>query len=124
MAGAYTVFANSGVHINPWMLASVRNASGDIVADYSPEAKQVLDPRVAFLTQSLLEGVMTYGTGAVVRGRGFTAPAAGKTGTEHDAGWFAAYTPPALRRVGRQRRLHRHQDQGADAAAPIRAEFT
>ena len=55
MAGAYTVFANNGVHLKPWVLASVRNAQGDIVADFAPEAKQVLDPRTAFLTQSLLQ---------------------------------------------------------------------
>ncbi len=91
MAGAYTVFANNGVHLTPWMLASVRNPNGDIVSDFSPDAKQVLDPRAAYLTQSLLEGVMNYGTAAAVRGHGFTAPAAGKTGTSHDA-WFAGYT--------------------------------
>ncbi len=62
MAGAYTVFANNGVHLNPWMLASVRNTNGDIVSDFSPEAKQVMDPRAAYLTQSLLEGAMNYGT--------------------------------------------------------------
>ena len=95
MAGAYTVFANNGVHLKPWMLASVRNANGDIVADFAPEAKQVLDPRAAYLTQSLLEGVMNYGTAAAVRGHGFTAPAAGKTGTSHDA-WFAGYTSNLL----------------------------
>ncbi len=31
MAGAYTVFANNGLHIDPWMLASVRTASGDMI---------------------------------------------------------------------------------------------
>jgi penicillin-binding protein 1B len=123
MAGAYTVFANSGVHINPWMLASVRNASGDIVADYSPEAKQVMDPRVSYLTQSLMENVMSYGTGAVVRGRGFSAPAAGKTGTEHDA-WFAAYTSTLLCVVWVGNDDYTDiKIQGADAAAPIWAEF-
>jgi penicillin-binding protein 1B len=123
MAGAYTVFANNGVHINPWMLASVRNTSGDIVADYSPNAKQVLDPRVAFLTQSLMEAVMNYGTGSVVRGRGFTAPAAGKTGTEHDA-WFAAYTSTLLCVVWVGNDDYTDiKIQGADAAAPIWAEF-
>ncbi|WP_260704974.1 transglycosylase domain-containing protein [Edaphobacter flagellatus] len=123
MAGAYTVFANNGVHINPWMLASVRNSSGDIVADYSPEAKQVLDPRVAFLTQSLMEGVMNYGTAAGVRGRGFTAPAAGKTGTEHDA-WFAAYTSTLLCVVWVGNDDYTDiKLQGADAAAPIWTEF-
>ncbi len=95
MAGAYTVFANNGVHLKPWMLASVRNANGDIVADFAPEAKQVLDPRTAYLTQSLMEGAMTFGTAAAVRGHGFTAPGAGKTGTSHDA-WFAGYTSNLL----------------------------
>ena len=65
--------------------------NGDIVSDYSPEAKQVLDPRVAYLTQSLLESVMARGTGASARAHGFLAPAAGKTGTSHDV-WFAGYT--------------------------------
>jgi penicillin-binding protein 1B len=91
MAGAYTVFANGGVHLNPWLLASVRDSNGDIVADFAPEAKQVMDPRAAYLTQSLLEGVMNFGYGVEVRKLGFTAPAAGKTGTSHDA-WFAAYS--------------------------------
>ena len=36
MAGAYTVFANGGVHIDPWMLASVRTPTGDIIDDYTP----------------------------------------------------------------------------------------
>jgi penicillin-binding protein 1B len=129
MAGAYTVFANSGVHLTPWMLASVRNANGDIVSDFSPEAKQVLDPRVAYLTQSLLENVMTRGTGASARQHGFLAPAAGKTGTSHDV-WFAGYTSNLICVVwvgnddytdishGLTRPL-----QGADAAAPLWAEF-
>jgi penicillin-binding protein 1B len=129
MAGAYTVFANSGVHLTPWMLASVRNANGDIVSDYSPEAKQVLDPRVAYLTQSLLESVMARGTGASARAHGFLAPAAGKTGTSHDV-WFAGYTSNLICVVwvgnddytdistGLSRPL-----QGADAAAPLWAEF-
>jgi penicillin-binding protein 1B len=129
MAGAYTVFANSGVHLKPWALASVRNANGDIVADYAPEAKQVLDPRTAYLTQSLLENVMTFGTGASARAHGFTAPAAGKTGTSHDV-WFAGYSSNLLCVIwvgnddytdvsrGLSRPL-----QGADAAAPIWAEF-
>jgi penicillin-binding protein 1B len=123
MAGAYTVFANSGVHLTPWMLASVRNASGDIVSDYSPEAKQVMDPRAAYLTQSLLEGVMNYGTAAAVRGHGFTAPAAGKTGTSHDA-WFAGYTSNLICIVWVGNDDYTDiKMEGAHAAAPIWTEF-
>ncbi len=123
MAGAYTVFANGGVHLKPWMLASVRNTSGDIVADFSPEAKQVLDPRTAFLTQSLLENVMTYGTASAARAHGFTAPAAGKTGTSHDA-WFAGYTSNLICIVWVGNDDYTDVKlQGAHAAAPIWAEF-
>ena len=68
VAGAYTVFANGGVHLDPWMLASVRTPTGDIIDDYSPTARTVLDPRVAFLTTSMMEDVLRgEGTGAGVR---------------------------------------------------------
>jgi penicillin-binding protein 1B len=123
IAGAYTVFANNGVHLTPWMLASVRNTNGDIVSDFSPEAKQILDPRVAYLTQSLMEGVINYGTGASVRSQGFTAPAAGKTGTEHDA-WFAGYTSNLLCVVWIGNDDYTDiKIEGAHAAAPIWAAF-
>src|SRR5258705_1709466 len=123
MACAYTVVANNGVHLTPWMLASVRNTNGDIVSDFSPEAKQVMDPRAAFLTQSLLEGVMNYDTAAAVRGHGFTAPAAGKTGTSHDA-WFAGYTSNLLCIVWVGNDDYTSIEiQGAHAAAPIWTEF-
>ncbi len=96
MSGAYTVFANNGLHIDPWMVASVRTPSGDIISDYTPTSRQVLDPRVAYLTTRMMEDVLTgVGTGAGVRNMGFLAPAAGKTGTEHDS-WFAGYTSNLL----------------------------
>ena len=91
MSGAYTVFANSGVKIDPWMLASVRSPNGDVMNDYTPATKPVLDPRAAYLTVSLMQNVLNGGTGSIVRRLGFTAPAAGKTGTSHDA-WFAGFT--------------------------------
>ena len=123
MAGAYTLFANSGVHLKPWMLASVRNSNGDIVADFAPEAKQVLDPRTAYLTQSLLQGAMTFGTASAVRGHGYSAPGAGKTGTSHDA-WFAGYSSNLLCIIWVGNDDYTDVKlQGADAAAPIWAEF-
>jgi penicillin-binding protein 1B len=123
MAGAYTVFANYGVHLDPWALASVRSINGDIVADFAPTAKQVMDPRAAYLTQSLLQGVMDFGYGVAVRQRGFTAPAAGKTGTSHDA-WFAAYSSNLICVVWVGNDDYTDVKlSGALAAAPIWAEF-
>jgi penicillin-binding protein 1B len=50
-----------------------------------------MDPRVAYLVVDVLRDTMNRGTGAGARSRGFTAPAAGKTGTSRDA-WFAGFT--------------------------------
>ncbi|MGA2832672.1 MAG: transglycosylase domain-containing protein [Terracidiphilus sp.] len=123
MAGAYTIFANNGVGLDPWMLASVRTSTGDVVTDYTPSSKQVLDPRAAFLTTDMLENVINHGTGAGVRGLGFTSPAAGKTGTSHDA-WFAGFTSNLLCIVWVGNDDYTDvKIEGAHAAAPIWAEF-
>jgi penicillin-binding protein 1B len=124
MSGAYTIFANGGLHIDPWVLASVRTSTGDIVQDYTPEARQVLDPRVAFLTTSMMEAVLQGdGTGAGVRNLGFISPAAGKTGTSHDA-WFAGFTSNLLCVVWVGNDDYSDiKLQGAQAAAPIWAAF-
>ena len=123
MAGAYTVFANGGLHLDPWMLASVRTPTGDIINDYAPTSKRVLDARVAYLATDMLENVINHGTGAGTRLRGFTAPAAGKTGTDHDA-WFAGYTSNLLCIVWVGNDDYSQLNiEGADAAAPIWAEF-
>src|SRR5262249_14359596 len=96
MAGAYTVFANGGVRISPILINSVRNSDGDVVSDFHPDHAQVLDPRVAFVTTNMMEGVINNGLAyPAVRGHGFMAPAAGKTGTSHD-GWFAGFTSDIL----------------------------
>jgi penicillin-binding protein 1B len=123
MAGAYTTFANYGTRIVPWEIASVRSANGDPLSDHQPDEKPILDPRVAYLTTNMLQNVMNAGTAAEVRGRGFQAPAAGKTGTSHDA-WFAGYTSNliCIIWVGNDD----YSDiklEGAHAAAPIWAEF-
>jgi penicillin-binding protein 1B len=124
MAGAYTVFANGGDKIDPWMLASVRNSNGDPIVDYSPVTKPVLDPRVAFLTTALMENVLDAGgTGSVVRSMGFTAPAAGKTGTSDDA-WFAGFTSNLICVVWVGNDDNSDiKIEGAHAAAPIWADF-
>jgi penicillin-binding protein 1B len=96
VAGAYTVFANNGVRLSPIWLRSVRNSKGDVLANYSTDQRQVLDPRAAYVMTNMMEGVINNGLGfSAVRGRGFTPPAAGKTGSSHD-GWFGGYTSNLL----------------------------
>jgi penicillin-binding protein 1B len=124
MAGAYTVFANGGLHLDPWMVASVRTQTGDVITDFTPTSSQVLDPRVAYLTTNMMEAVLQgEGTGAGVRNLGFTAPAAGKTGTSHDA-WFAGFTSNLLCIVWVGNDDYTDiKIEGAHAAAPIWAAF-
>jgi penicillin-binding protein 1B len=124
MAAAYTVFANAGTRLSPTLVNSVRNSKGDVVMDFKPDERQVLDPRVAFVATNMMETVVNNGLAySAVRGRGFTAPAAGKTGSSHD-GWFAGYTSNLLCVVWvgyddySDLRL-----SGAQTAAPIWAEF-
>src|SRR5205823_7747262 len=74
---------------------SVVNSDGEVLEKFTPQTHAALDPRVAFLVDSLLKDVLNRGTGAAVRARGFTLPAAGKTGTSRD-GWFAGFTSNLL----------------------------
>jgi penicillin-binding protein 1B len=123
IAGAYTVFANGGQYASPQFILAVNDSAGHTLWRSSAVTRRVLDPRVAYLMVSLLESVMNNGTAAGVRGRGFTLPAAGKTGTSHD-GWFAGFTSNLLSVVwvgyddDRELRL-----AGASSALPIWAEF-
>jgi penicillin-binding protein 1B len=91
VAAGYTAFGQNGVRSEPQYLHSIVSANGTVLEKTSPENHAVLDPRVAYLVTSLLKDVLNKGTGATVRARGFTLPAAGKTGTSRD-GWFAGFT--------------------------------
>src|SRR5271166_4189797 len=123
MAGAYTVFANGGTHLAPMMVKSVRDAKGNVLDNYETQNKDVLDPRVAYVLTTMMEAVVNNGTGFPVRARGFTAPAAGKTGTSHDA-WFAGYTSNLLCIVWVGNDDYTDiKLMGGTTAAPIWAEF-
>ena len=91
VAAGYTTFATVGTRAEPEFLHSVVGADGTVLEKFTPQTHKVLDPRVAFLVDSLLKDVLNRGTGAAVRARGFDLPAAGKTGTSRD-GWFAGFT--------------------------------
>jgi penicillin-binding protein 1B len=123
MAAAYTVFANDGVMVNPQMVSKIVDKNGHEIWTGQPSTKRILDPRINYLVVSLMEDVLRYGTGAGVRSRGFVMPAAGKTGTSHDA-WFAGFTSKLLCVVWVG--LDDYQDiklEGAKAALPIWTAF-
>ena len=95
VAAGYTAFATLGMRSEPQFIRSIVNSDGEVLERFTPQTHPVLDPRVAFLVDSVLKDVLNRGTGAAVRARGFTLPAAGKTGTSRD-GWFAGFTSNLL----------------------------
>ncbi|KQX01214.1 penicillin-binding protein [Massilia sp. Root418] len=98
LAGAYSVFANGGYQVQPYLIARIVDGNGKVLSETKPqpaaqEGNRVLDPRNVFITDSMLREVVRSGTGAQAGARLGRADLAGKTGTTSDAvdGWFAGY---------------------------------
>jgi penicillin-binding protein 1B len=124
IASAYTVFPNGGDLLKSGFIKAIRDGSGATAFQAKPERKPAIDPRVAFLVESMMEDVLRgTGTGARARSMGFVLPAAGKTGTSRD-GWFAGFTSKIICVVwvgfddNRDFKL-----EGAHSALPIWVEF-
>jgi len=123
IAGAYTIFANHGERVSPVTISLVRSPDGTVLYQHHANPKAALDPRVAYLMVNMMQDVLRSGTGAGVRSRGFTLPAAGKTGTSRD-GWFAGFTNDLLCVVWVG--FDDNSDlnlEGAHSALPIWTEF-
>lgn len=99
MAGAYSVFANGGYKVNPYLISKITDSNGKILSKTKPalagdEYNRVIDERNAFIIDSMLKDVVKYGTAARAMALGRT-DLAGKTGTTNDSidAWFAGYQP-------------------------------
>jgi penicillin-binding protein 1B len=125
LAEAYTVFPNHGTVKKLRSLINV--TSGADVAKPKAEAGSVVArPSTAFLVTHMMRSVLNEGTGAGARSMGFTADAAGKTGTTNDLrdAWFVGFTPELLTVVWVG--LDDNQPlglSGAQAALPIWTSF-
>lgn len=95
LTAAYATLGNGGRRVRPTLVVRVEDAHGKVLWRASSSAEQAIDPRVAYITTSLLADVVDRGTGTAVRRSGFQLPAAGKTGTTNDAKdvWFVGMTP-------------------------------
>jgi len=99
MATAYNVLASGGYRIEPVTVLRVTDDGGRVLEQhYAPVPERVIREESAYLLTSMLQSVMNEGTAASARARGFTAEAAGKTGTTNDYrdAWFSGYTPDLL----------------------------
>ena len=84
-----------------YFVNSVRNAKGDVVANFKTDQRQVLDPRIAYVMTNMLEGVINNGLGyTAVRLHGFTASGGRKDG--NFARWLVRgiYLEFTVHRVG------------------------
>ncbi|MFT4242948.1 MAG: penicillin-binding protein 1A [Acidovorax sp.] len=99
MATAYSVFANGGYRVNPWLIAKVTDHKGRVISETTPPAAsqqpRAIDARNAFVMGSLLQEVTRSGTAARAQATLKRPDLYGKTGTTNDSvdAWFAGYQP-------------------------------
>lgn len=132
MVSAYTAFANAGVKFAPLLVTRIEDASGNVVATFTPQMKEVMSPNTAYSMIDMLKAVIDEGTGRRIRFRyNIKAEMGGKTGTTNDNsdGWFMGFTPSLVIGCwvgGDDRDIHfntMQYGQGASAALPIYGLF-
>ena len=85
MVGIYGVFADEGQWVKQHIIIQVRDQDDNVLYAFKPEGRRVFTPQIARQITGMLQNVVDFGTGAPVREQfGFSAPAAGKTGTTND----------------------------------------
>ena len=99
LATGYSVFANGGYRVNPWLISRVSEQRGKVLVEtVKPvlgEANIAIEPRNAFMMSSLLQEVTRSGTAAKAQATLKRPDIYGKTGTTNDSmdAWFAGYHP-------------------------------
>ncbi|CAE6770843.1 Penicillin-binding protein 1A [Paraburkholderia aspalathi] len=132
MAGAFSVFANGGYRINPYLIAEVTDQRGIVVAHAQPlvaeqSAPHAIEPRNAYVMNSLLQSVAQRGTGAKSNVLKRT-DLGGKTGTTNDSrdAWFGGYqhTLTAIAWIGYDNpRSLGDKETGGGLALPVWIEY-
>ena len=96
LAASYAPYANGGTYYEPYCIERIERLNGTVVYQRESAGKRVISQQNAYLMTSLLQSVITNGTGT--RMLSADMPLAGKTGTVSMAGgnrdiWMAAYNP-------------------------------
>lgn len=131
MAQAYAVFANGGYLVQPYFIEKITDANGRVLAQTAPsnitQQQPAIDPKNAFIMNSILKDVAKYGTGARAWRDLHRNDVAGKTGTTNDAKdvWFDGYTPDlvTVAWVGYDKPKSLGRQYGATLALPIWLDF-
>jgi penicillin-binding protein 1A len=132
MVQAYTMFPGGGYNAQPFFINRIEDKNGNVLESYSPQRRKVISELTAYSVVSMMEGVISKGTGRSMYSYDIGAQSvAGKTGTTNDNSdlWFMGYTPQILAGawVGADDRYIRFTDnyfgQGAHGSLPIWAYF-
>jgi penicillin-binding protein 1A len=125
-ATGYATLANQGVYIEPSPIRLVKDSFGSPLLDNRfPQETEVVSAGTAYVMTTMLESVITEGTGYpnAVIGR----PAAGKTGTTSDFrdAWFVGYTPDLVTAVwfGNDNYARMNESYGGNVPARTWARF-
>jgi len=129
MTGAMATFANQGEYVQPIFITRIEDNKGKVLETFTPERREAISPRIAWMMIQMMKGVVDSGTGARLRGSNFrlSYPMAGKTGTTQNNSdcWFVGITPKLTTVVwtgGELRSIHFRSmefGQGARQALPI-----
>lgn len=129
VAAAYSVYPNLGIRVEPQAILRIEDRNGNVLRDFRPKRRKVLEDKAAYVMLSILRDVVDRGTGRFgVRGKGFAAPAGGKTGTTNEStdAWFVGFTPKMLTLVwiglDKKQRIM-HNGTGGLLAAPAWTAF-
>lgn len=99
MAVAYSVFANGGYLVDPWLIRKITDPNGKVLVETPPvvldESMRTIEQRNAFIMSTLLQEVARVGTAARAQAQLKRPDIYGKTGTTNDSmdAWFAGYQP-------------------------------
>ncbi len=131
---AYTMFANKGVSIAPYVVTRIEDKNGNIIQEFSSnQVTEVISPQLAYTMLQMMRGVVTGGTAQRIGWQwGLDNFIAGKTGTTNDNtdAWFVGLTPQLMGVVwtgADDNAIHfptwSGDGQGARSALPIWGQF-
>jgi penicillin-binding protein 1A len=124
--GAYSVFPNDGIRIEPHYIRRVTQADGVPLDAVTPNVTEVISVDTARTMMIFLKAVTTFGTGAAAAK--MNHPLGGKTGTTNDYtdAWFVGFSPSVTcgTWIGfDDRQSLGAKETGAQAALPMWMDF-
>ncbi len=124
--GAYSVFPNDGIHIEPHFIRKVTQADGLPLPVSTPQVTETISVDTARTMMELLQAVVKSGTGAAASQ--LKHPLGGKTGTTNDYtdAWFIGFSPSVTcgTWIGfDDRQSLGEKETGARAALPMWMDF-